>query len=145
MPSLSGPDRSKDTPAKVASASKGLNESLEDVPVTRRELTTILPPPAPAFSGEAKAFLADAVLAHDMMGNSFGVPRTVNDEFKGLGWFEAYKDWDRLTQKGREAIPTTLAGEFDALLLQACDKQESHCHGNKADLIRIAAIRASLS
>ena len=47
MPSLSGPDRSKDTPAKVANSSRGLSESLEDAPVARRELTTALPPPAP--------------------------------------------------------------------------------------------------
>ena len=45
MPSISGPNSSKDTPAKVASTSKGLDESLESALVARGGLTTILPPP----------------------------------------------------------------------------------------------------
>ena len=49
MERSTGPDRSKDTPAKPVSASRGLDESLEDVPVARRELTAILPPPAPTI------------------------------------------------------------------------------------------------
>ena len=48
MERSTGPDRSKDTPAKVPNTSKGLSESLEDAPVAPREANVVLPPPAPA-------------------------------------------------------------------------------------------------
>ena len=49
MPSFSGPDRSKNQPSKPMTASKGLDESLENAPVARREANVVLPPPAPGI------------------------------------------------------------------------------------------------
>jgi hypothetical protein len=46
---FNSPNKSEQQPVKPATAPKGLDESLENAPVVRRELTTALPPPAPVY------------------------------------------------------------------------------------------------